>query len=107
MNELANEKREALQSMDAHSQVCAVKSLDDQRQELCMRLQANRRQIAIKLAGPERNNQFPRSAAMRFMSNPHTHEILHKAANAALGLQTFRVLRWGVSAMKFFRKGFR
>lgn len=105
MNELANEEVEALQNQSVPQ--ASVKSLEEQRQELCLRLQANRRLIAVKLVGDEKHNQFPRSAVMRFVSNHSTREILHKAANAALGLQTYRVFRWGLSAMNLIRHGFR
>jgi hypothetical protein len=84
-----------------------LKSLEEKRQELCQLLQTNRRLIARKLVGEERHNQFPRSAVMRFVSNHSTREILHKAANAALGLQTYRAARWGLSALNLIRKGFR
>lgn len=123
MNELAKEREDGLRTNlenpfdealnstpkteESNSQRHTIKSLDERKEELCMRLQANRRIIAIKLVGPERHDQFPRSTAMRFISNHNTREILHKAANAALGLQTFRALRWGVSAMKFLRKSLR
>jgi len=93
--------------IESTAQINAPKSLAQQRVELCLQLQANRRLLARKLVGPESDNQFPRSAAMRFISNHSTQEILHKAANAALGLQTFRALRWGVTALKFVRNSFK
>lgn len=104
---LADELTDATEHREFESQVAAPKSLEQQRLDLCAQLQANRRFLARKLVGPERDNQFPRSAFMRFLSNHSTHEILHKAANAALGLQTFRALRWGTTAMKFIRNRFK
>jgi hypothetical protein len=107
MNELTREVTEVVEHKEHDNQVNVPKSLAQQRMDLCLRLQANRRLLARKLVGPESENQFPRSAAMRFISNHSTSEILHKAANAALGLQTYRALRWGVTALKFVRNRFR
>ena len=84
-----------------------TKSLAEQREDLCLRLQLNRRLLAHKLIGPERENHFPRSSTMRFLSSQSTHQIIKKAANAALGLQTFRSLHYGYTAIKFIRNIFK
>jgi hypothetical protein len=82
------------------------KTLEEQRIDLRLRLQINRRLIQHKLIGTESESHFPRSAAMRFLARQSTHQIIQKAANAALGIQTFRSLHYGYSVVKFLRSAF-
>lgn len=79
------------------------KTLAEQRVDLCLRLQINRRLLEHKLIGTENENRFPRSAAMRFLSRQSTHQLIKKAANTALGIETFRSLHYGYSLVKFVR----
>ncbi|RZA09853.1 MAG: hypothetical protein EOO68_00325 [Moraxellaceae bacterium] len=87
-------------------QTSTVKSLHEQRLDLRMRLQLNRRLLAHKLIGSETENHYPRSATMRFLSRQSTHQLIKKAANAALGIQTIRSLHYGYSFVKFIRNAF-
>lgn len=88
------------------SQETIPKSLAEQREDLCLRLHLNRRLLEHKLIGSERENHFPRSAAMRFLSRQSTHQIIKKAANAALGIQTIKSIHYGYSFVKFLRHAF-
>lgn len=90
-----------------HQQVNIEKSLYEQRLDICLRLQMNRRVLEHKLLGNNEENHFPRSATMRFLSRQSTHQIIHKAANAALGLQTIKTFRNGLKAAKFIRSFFK
>ncbi|GGY77757.1 hypothetical protein GCM10011613_22920 [Cellvibrio zantedeschiae] len=107
MSELTGTNESFEENVTDTTAVSEPRTLAQQRMDLCLLLQHNRQVIANKLTGPERQNIFPRSAAMRFISNHSTHELIHKAANAALGLQTFRAIRWGLSALKFARNTFK
>lgn len=101
-----NTAHEKNTSARVHLSSDAMTSLEFRRQEICEKLHENRQALALQLVGSDRHDQFPRSAAMRFISNHSTREILHKAANAALGLQTFRALRWGLGLVRFIGRGF-
>ncbi len=83
------------------------KSLHEQKLDLCTRLQLNRRLVEEKLFPHEQEQAFPRSATMRFLSRQSTRQIMHKAANAALGLQTFKTFRYGYKAVKFIKNFFK
>jgi len=91
---------------NAAVQTDAVKSLHDKRLDLCLRLQLNRRLLEHKLIGGEQQNYFPRSATMRFLSQQSTHQLIKKAANAALGIQTIKAVHYGYSLVKLIRKAF-
>jgi hypothetical protein len=79
------------------------KTLEEQRVDLCLRLQINRRLLEHKLLGTGDESHFPRSAAMRFLSRQSTHQLIKKAANTALGIETFRTIHYGYSLVKFIR----
>jgi len=79
------------------------KTLEEQREDLCLRLKINRRLLEHRLIGTGGENRFPRSAAMRFLSRQSTHQLIKKAANTALGIETLRTIHYGYSFVKFIR----
>jgi len=84
----------------------APKTLAEKRLDLCLRLQLNRRLLEHKLIDSEQEAHFPRSATMRFLSRQSTHQLIKKAANAALGIQTLKSIHYGYSLVKFIRHAF-
>jgi hypothetical protein len=82
-----------------------TKSLAEKREDLQTRLQINRRLLEEKLLQPG-NQNFPRSATMRLLSSPGTHHFIRKFAGAAIGLQAFKSLRYGVSLFQFARSAY-
>ena len=82
-----------------------TKSLDEKREDLQTRLQLNRRLLEHKLLHPQ-NQYFPRSATMKFLSNPGTHHLISRFAGAALGIQAFKSLRYGFSLFQFARSAY-
>lgn len=80
-------------------------SLAEKREDLQTRLQLNRRLLEQKLLHPQ-GQHFPRSATMRLLSNPSTHHIMSRFAGAALGIQAFKSLRYGLSLFHFARTAY-
>lgn len=84
------------------------KTLQEQREDLRLRLQINRRLLAHKLSSGSNGNEgyAPRSATMRFLSRPSTRHIVQSIAGTALGLQAFKSLRYGFSVVQFIRSAY-
>lgn len=95
-------------TVEIHAETPAIPptTLEEQRVDLCLRLQMNRRLIEHKLIGAEHESQFPRSAAMRFLSRQSTHQLIKKVASTAIGIGTIRSLHYGYSVVKFMRNMF-
>jgi|GEM_PF-2089413 len=103
MNELAEVK---FNTESASVNIAApTKSLAEKREDLQVRLQINRRLLEQKLLHPQEQH-FPRSATMRLLSSSSTHHIFRRFAGAALGLQAFKSLRYGVSLFQFARSAY-
>ena len=81
----------------------AHKTLAEQRLDLQLRLQLNRRLLIYKFSGEEMKNHFPRSTVMRFLTQQTTLHILKKLAFTAIGIKTFTSVKYGFSLWKFFR----
>ena len=82
-----------------------TRSLAEKKEDLQTRLQLNRRLLEEKLLHPQ-GQYFPRSATMRFLSNPGTHHLISRFAGAALGIQAFKSLRYGFSLFQFARSAY-
>lgn len=82
------------------------KTLDEQRLELRLRLQLNRRLLTHKLSDNEAENHFPRSMVMRFFTQQTTLHILKRLAYTAVGIKTFKTLQYGLSFAQFVRSRF-
>ena len=82
------------------------KTLSDQREELQERLHANRIILKQKLLNSHPNGFSPRSATLRFLSNPSTQHIFQRVAGAALSVQAFKSIRYGYSLVQFFRSAY-
>jgi hypothetical protein len=83
-----------------------TKTLAEQREELRVRLQLNRRILEHKLFDRDQNQFAPRSVTMRFLSNQNTRHIIQRVAGTALGLQAFKSLRYGYSLIQFARSAY-
>lgn len=81
------------------------KTLEQQREEICMRLHINRHLLEQKLLNTP-GKYFPRSATMRFLSNQSTRHIMQRFAGAAFGFQAFKSLRYGFSLFQFARSAY-
>jgi hypothetical protein len=82
------------------------KTLDEQRAELRIRLQLNRRLLTHKFSGDQADNHFPRSMVVRFLTQQTTIHILKKLAYTAIGMKTFKSLQYGFSLAQFVRSRF-
>ena len=78
-------------------------SLDEQRLDLRLRLQLNRRLLVHKFSGEQARNHFPRSTIMRFLTQQTTLHILKKFAFTAIGIKTFKSVQYGFSLWQFIR----
>jgi hypothetical protein len=81
-------------------------TLQEQREDLRLRLQMNRRILEQKLIPNPGEEHFPRSMTMRFLSRQSTRHIIQRVAGTALGLQAFRSLRYGYSLIQFARSAY-
>lgn len=81
----------------------APPSLDEQRLDLRLRLQLNRRLLVYKFSGEQAHNHFPRSTIMRFLTQQTTLHILKKLAFTAIGIKTFKSVQYGFSLWQFVR----
>ncbi|RYY04500.1 MAG: hypothetical protein EOO53_01400 [Gammaproteobacteria bacterium] len=82
------------------------KTLSEQREELRERLHANRIVLQQKLFNSHPDGFSPRSATLRFLSNPSTRHIFQRVAGAALSVQAFKSIRYGYSLVQFFRSAY-
>ncbi len=78
-------------------------SLDEQRLDLRLRLQLNRRLLVYKFSGEQADNHFPRSTVMRFLTQQTTLHILKKLACTAIGIKTVKSVQYGFSLWQFLR----
>lgn len=78
-------------------------SLDEQRLDLRLRLQLNRRLLVYKFSGEQVHNHFPRSTIMRFLTQQTTLHILKKLACTAIGIKTVKSVQYGFSLWRFVR----
>lgn len=85
------------------SQEKAPPSLDEQRLDLRLRLQLNRRLLVHKFSSEQVDNHFPRSTIMRFLTQQTTLHILKKLAFTAIGIKTFKTVQYGFSLWQFVR----
>lgn len=79
------------------------KSLAEQRLDLRLKLQLNRRLLVHKFSNEQVENHFPRSTVMRFLTQQTTLHILKKLAFTAIGIKTFKTLQYGFSFAQFVR----
>jgi hypothetical protein len=79
------------------------KSLAEQRLDLRLRLQLNRRLLVHKFSDEQAENHFPRSTIMRFLTQQTTLHILKKLAFTAIGIKTFKSLQYGFTFAQFLR----
>ncbi len=85
------------------SQEKAPPSLDEQRLDLRLRLQLNRRLLVHKFSNEQIDNHFPRSTIMRFLTQQTTLHILKKLAFTAIGIKTVKSVQYGFSLWQFIR----
>jgi hypothetical protein len=81
----------------------APPTLDEQRLELRLRLQLNRRLLLYKFSDAQADNHFPRSTVMRFLTQQTTLHILKKLACTAIGIKTVKSVQYGFSLWQFVR----
>lgn len=81
-------------------------SLEEQRSELRLRLQLNRRLLIYKFSDEQVDNHFPRSSIMRFLTQQTTLHILKKLAFTVIGIKTFKSLQYGFTFAQFLRSKF-
>jgi hypothetical protein len=81
----------------------APPTLDEQRLDLRLRLQLNRRLLVYKFSDAQADNHFPRSIAMRFLTQQTTLHILKKLACTAIGIKTVKSVQYGFSLWQFIR----
>ena len=81
----------------------ATLSLDEQRLDLRLRLQLNRRLLVYKFSDAQADNHFPRSTVMRFLTQQTTLHILKKLACTAIGIKTVKSVQYGFSLWQFLR----
>ena len=79
------------------------KSLAEQRLDLRLKLQLNRRLLVHKFSDEQVENHFPRSTIMRFLTQQTTLHILKKLAFTAVGIKTFKSVQYGFSLWQFVR----
>lgn len=79
------------------------KSLAEQRLDLRLKLQLNRRLLVHKFSDRQIDNHFPRSTIMRFLTQQTTLHILKKLAFTAIGIKTFKSVQYGFSLWQFVR----
>ncbi len=85
------------------SQEKAPPSLDEQRLDLRLRLQLNRRLLVHKFSDEQVDNHFPRSTIMRFLTQQTTLHILKKLACTTIGIKTVKSVQYGFSLWQFVR----
>jgi hypothetical protein len=78
-------------------------SLDEQRLDLRLRLQLNRRLLVHKFSDAQADNHFPRSTLMRFLTQQTTLHILKKLACTTIGIKTVKTVQYGFSLWQFVR----
>jgi hypothetical protein len=78
-------------------------SLNEQRLDLRLRLQLNRRLLVYKFSDAQADNHFPRSTIMRFLTQQTTLHILKKLACTAIGIKTVKSVQYGFSLWQFIR----
>ena len=81
----------------------APPSLDEQRLELRLKLQLNRRLLVYTFSDAQADNHFPRSTVMRFLTQETTLNILKKLACTAIGIKTLRSVQYGFLLWQFVR----
>jgi hypothetical protein len=89
--------------IDLATQDDAPPTLDEQRLALRLKLQLNRRLLVYKFSDPQANNHFPRSIAMRFLTQQTTLHILKKLACTAIGIKAVTSVQYGFSLWQFIR----
>lgn len=89
--------------IESVTQEKAPPSLDEQRLDLRLRLQLNRRLLVHKFSSEQVDNHFPRSTIMRFLTQQTTLHILKKLAFTAIGIKTFKSLQYGFTFAQFLR----
>jgi hypothetical protein len=78
-------------------------TLDEQRLDLRLKLQENRRLLVYKFSDAQADNHFPRSTIMRFLTQQTTLHILKKLACTAIGIKTVKSVQYGFSLWQFIR----
>jgi hypothetical protein len=78
-------------------------SLAEQRLNLRIKLQLNRRLLAHKFSDAQLQTHFPRSMLVRFLTQPSMLHVFKKLAFTAVGMKTFKSLHYGFSLWQFFR----
>ncbi len=79
------------------------KTLAEQRLDLQLRLQINRRLLIHKFSPNEARNHFPRSMLVRFLTQQTTLHVLKKVASTVIGVKIFNSFKYGLSLWQFAR----
>jgi hypothetical protein len=77
-------------------------TLCEQRLQLILRLQLNRRVLFHQLNENQTEASFPRSMVMRFITQTNTIHILKKLAFTAVGIKALKSLQNGFTFAQFF-----
>ena len=79
-------------------------SLAEQRLDVRLQLQLNRRLLVHKFSSQQVDTHFPRSMLVRFLTQPSMLHAFKKLAFTTIGMKTFKSLHYGFSLWQFFRK---